>query len=59
MLPVDSVVHVKTGKASHRKRSANQFQHQLREHDNLESKRGIKLELLTRKSMKYLQIFKI
>ena len=59
MLPVDSIVHVKTGKVIYRKRSANYFERQLRQHDNLESKRGINVKLLTTKSMKYLQFFNI
>ena len=58
MFPVDSIVHVKT-KGIYRKRSVYQFQHQLREHDNLESKRELNLKLLARKSMKQLQVFNI
>ena len=48
MLPVDSTVHVKTGKAIYRKRSADLFQYQLREHDNLESKREYQLEIINK-----------
>ena len=48
MLPVDSIVHVKTDRVIYRKRSANYFQHQLREHDNLESKREHQLEIINK-----------
>ena len=48
MLSVDSTLHVKTSKAIYRKRSANYFEGQLREHDNLESKNEDQLEIINK-----------
>ena len=57
MLPVDSIIHVKTSELVYNRDQANYFQHRLQEHNK--SKRAnanISLKLLTKDFMKYLQI---